>query len=55
MMCENCLREIDEDNEDVWECPICGKYVCDDCVTTDGLCNECDERARRQFDIFSPY
>ena len=54
MICEECLCEIDEETEDIFECIQCGMLVCDDCVTTDGLCVECDSCFRLHYNIFSP-
>lgn len=54
MNCEICGRELNEDTDEIWECDMCGKLVCKNCMSGD-RCDECEELARQHYDIFSPF
>ena len=46
--CELCGQDVDEIDEGLYECDICGRYVCSACGGESFLCDECWERTQEQ-------
>lgn len=44
--CDNCQR-IHQNQSLIWDCPGCGKEVCDSCFGKFAHCNECCDKADR--------
>ena len=45
LVCSICGRTIGND-EDVIECDVCGRIVCEDCCNEDLICNECADQQK---------
>lgn len=42
--CEICGKDVDKIDEALYECDICGRYICASCGGESFLCDECWEQ-----------
>lgn len=44
MMCDNCKRKFNEEEEEFYECNNCEYTICEKCMKKQGKrCKKCDE------------
>ncbi|MDR2202347.1 MAG: hypothetical protein LBP26_06295 [Clostridiales bacterium] len=51
--CKICGEEITDDMA-AWECPVCGRIVCESCYNTwNDYCDECNEKSKSRYDFLT--